>query len=160
MSTRALYGGSFDPIHLGHLAVIEIAARAHDELVVVVLANPAKPSGLFTPDQRVELLRQSVAHLSNVTVTSYHGLIVDAAEELGAHVLIRSAHKEIRHERSMAAMNATLSGISSSFIVAPASTASISSSTVRTLARAGRLDQAAGLVPEPVATALREFSTM
>lgn len=110
MSTRAVYGGSFDPVHLGHLAMIEIAARTHDELIVVVLANTAKTSGLFPPGQRVDLIHQTLAHLRNVSVTAYHGLIVDAAQSLDADVLVRSAHKEGRHERSMAAMNTTPNG--------------------------------------------------
>lgn len=159
MRTRALYGGSFDPIHLGHLAMIEIAARTHDELVVVVLANPAKASGLFPPHQRVDLIQQTVTHLGNVTVTAYHGLIVDAAETLDADVLVRSAHKEGRNERSMAAMNATQTGMPTSFIVPPASTASISSSTVRRLIEAGRLADAAELVPQPAAIALRQLDS-
>lgn len=107
----ALYGGSFDPFHLGHLSVVELAAESFDAVYVVVLANSQKSSGMFPRSQRAALVSQSTRHLPNVSVHEYHGLIVDAATELGADVLLRSAHKEGQHERSMAATNERLTGI-------------------------------------------------
>lgn len=151
---KALYGGSFDPIHLGHLSVVELAAESFDAVFVVVLANPQKNTGAFSPTQRVDLVATSTRHLPNVSVHEYHGLIVDAAADLGADVLLRSAHKEARHERSMAATNEVLAGIQTSFVMPDARSAWISSSMVRQLTAAGHLDVLETMVPGPVHAAL------
>lgn len=152
----ALYGGSFDPIHLGHLSVIELAAESFEAVYVVVLANPEKPTGMFSRGERAQLVAASTGHLSNVLVHEYHGLTVDCADELGVDVLVRSAHKEGQHEQSMAATNHLLTGIRTSFVMPDARTAWISSSMVRELVSAGRLHDVEGLVPAPVYSALVE----
>lgn len=77
MVKKALFGGSFDPIHLGHISIVEIAADLFDVLYVVVLANPEKPGGMFTRSQRSKLVPASTRHLSNVIVHEYHGLMVN-----------------------------------------------------------------------------------
>ena len=154
----ALYGGSFDPVHLGHLSVVELAAEAFDAVHVVILANADKSSGMFTRGERARLVAASTTHLPNVRVHEYHGLIVDAAEELGADVLVRSVHKEGRHEQSMAAINETLTGIQTLFVMPDPRTSWISSSMVRELATAGRIDDLATMVPPPVYAALSGMS--
>ena len=131
---KALYGGSFDPFHLGHLSVVERAAESFDAVYVVVLANSQKSSGMFPRSQRAVLVAESTCHLTNVSVHEYHGLVVDAATELAADVLLRSAHKEGQHERSMAATNERLTGIRTSMVMPDPRTAWISSSMVRELA--------------------------
>lgn len=153
---KALYGGSFDPIHLGHLSIVEQAAESFDIVYVVVLANPEKPTGMFSRSQRAELVAASTRHLSNVVIHEHHGLTVECAEELGVNVLVRSAHKEARHEQSMAATNHVLTGVRTSFATPDARTAWISSSMVRELTSAGRLDDVKALVPPPVYSALVE----
>jgi pantetheine-phosphate adenylyltransferase len=156
---NALYGGSFDPIHLGHLSVVERAAESFDAVFVVVLANPTKDTGMFSRSQRAELISASTHHLPNVSVHEYHGLIVDAAVDLGADVLLRSAHKEAQHEQSMAATNEMLTGMHTSFVMPEARSAWISSSMVRELTASGRLEVLETMVPEPVYAALTRTPT-
>ena len=153
----ALYAGSFDPVHRGHLRIIEQAARMFDEVVVAVLGNPAKPSGMFAIPERIRMVEAATAHLGNVRCVGHHGLAVDIARTVHADVLVRAAHKEIGHERSMAAMNEVLSGIPN-FVACPhPTTRHISSSLVRQLVMAGRDDAALQLVPPPVAAAIRQL---
>lgn len=153
---KALYGGSFDPIYLGHLSVVERAVESFDIVYVVVLANAEKPTGMFSRSQRAEMVAASTRHLSSVTVHEHHGLIVDCADEFGVDVLVRSAHKEGRHEQSMAATNHVLTGVRTSFVMPDARTAWISSSMVRALVSAGRFDDVEAMVPPPVYSALVE----
>lgn len=155
---KALYGGSFDALHLGHLSVVELAAESFDAVYVVVLANPDKTSGMFSRAQRAALVSDSTRHLPNVNVHQYYGLVVDAAAELGADALLRSAHKESQHERAMAATNEHLTGIQTSLVTPDPRTAWISSSMVCELATAGRLEDLTTMVPTPVHAALNQPS--
>ena len=88
MSRRAVYTGSFDPISLGHLNVIERSSRLVDELIVGVGQNIDKQE-LFTGEERVELIREVTAHLSNVKVKLFSGLAVRFVREEGARVIVR-----------------------------------------------------------------------
>lgn len=157
--TVALYPGSFDPIHLGHLAIIEHAARAFDEVVVAVLANPDKTSGVFSPSERVELVDVATAHLDSVRCRHFYGLTVDLAEAEGADVLVRSAHKEHGFEQSMAAMNQHLAKIPTVYARVDGPTRTISASQVRQLLEAGLLQAACELVPAAIRPALATRST-
>lgn len=153
--TTALYSGSFDPVHLGHLGLIRTAASMFDQLVVVVLDNPAKRSGLASVDTRVELLRRSTEDLPNVSCHAHAGLTVDAARRHGATVIVRSLHKELDNELTMAATNQAIAGVATGFVRADESTQWISSTIVRALLAQGRLDDACALVPDAVADWLR-----
>ena len=80
----AIYPGSFDPITNGHLDIIRRGIRCFDEVRVAVAYNQAKPSGLFTPDERVEILREVTAEFGDsVSVDSFHGLLVEYAAKVG-----------------------------------------------------------------------------
>ena len=151
---RAIYPGSFDPVHLGHLGVIEQVAREVDALIVAVLANPDKPAGLFDPNERVRLIADATADLSNVSVVASEGLAIDVARREGATVIVRAAHKGLAAERSMAAVNERASGLCTLFVVPAPAVASISSTVVRELVAVGELDAASRLVPPSVAAAL------
>jgi pantetheine-phosphate adenylyltransferase len=152
--TTALYAGSFDPMHLGHLSVVERAAAIFDEVVVAVLGNPAKTSGRLPIDDRVRLIIESTTHLGNVRTLVHDGLTVDAAARCGADVLVRSGHKERTDERTMAAMNERVSGLRTSFVGAEPGTSWISASLVRDCLARGRIDDVRRMVPRPVFTAL------
>lgn len=150
----ALYAGSFDPVHLGHLGIIERAAAMHQRVVVAVLANPDKRGGMFGPEERVELMEKATRHLANVRSLHFHGLTVDLARRVDATVLVRSAHKERHNELSMAAMNFRVARIPTLFIAADPETRTVSSSAVRRLLDAGEVESAQKLVPASVRAAL------
>jgi pantetheine-phosphate adenylyltransferase len=105
----ALYAGSFDPVTAGHLSVLRQAARLFGHVVVVVAINPDKRT-LFTVAERVDLLREVVAHHPNVTVASTEGLIVDYARDIGASVLLRGVRgaTDAQFETSLAQANRAL----------------------------------------------------
>ena len=85
---KAIYPGSFDPLTLGHLDIIERSARIVDELVVGVLNNSAKNS-LFSLDERVSMIKEMTDSMPNVTVTSFNGLLVDYMREIDATIIVR-----------------------------------------------------------------------
>jgi pantetheine-phosphate adenylyltransferase len=151
----ALFAGSFDPIHLGHLRVIEQAASAFDEVVVGVLVNPDKRAGLFQPDERLKMVTEATLHLPTVRAVASGELTVDLARSLGATVLVRAAHKDRGPEFSMAAMNHRMTGVSTVVIPVDAGSRTISSTLVRQLVATGHLDAALDLVPASVGAALR-----
>jgi pantetheine-phosphate adenylyltransferase len=152
----AAYPGSFDPLHLGHMSVIERASTDFDEVVVLVLANRAK-THLLSMTQRVELVSASTAHLGNVRAIGHEGLTVDGARAAGAGVLVRNAGKELRQERTMAATNERLSGLPTVLVPPDPSTSAISSTFVRALLGRRRYDDLESLVPRPVHVALRDL---
>ena len=154
----ALYAGSFDPTHLGHVDIIEKAAACFERLVVGVLANPRKPAGMFTPTERLRLLRMATEHLENVTTTTFDGLTVDLAREVGAAVLVRAAHKDGRTEYQMASINYDVTATPTVFFAPAADTAAISSSIILTFAMNGRVDAALALVPPSVGQALSDLA--
>ena len=102
----AVYPGSFDPITCGHLDVITRAAKIVDKLIIGVLNNSAK-NALFTPDERVELIKRVVKDIPNVEVSSFSGLTVDFAKENGATILVRGlrAVTDFEYELQIAQTN-------------------------------------------------------
>ena len=105
----ALFPGSFDPFHLGHLGIVEWAANNYDEVVVAVLGNPEKATGMFSVADRLRMARLATAHLSNLRCLAFHGLTGTLAVEQHADVIIRSAHKEADIERLLAVLNKFMS---------------------------------------------------
>ncbi len=116
--TRVLYPGSFDPIHNGHLELIEVAAEVFDEVVVATIRNPQKSKGLFDIDERLAMIEESVAHLPNVSVTSFASLVVDLARELQADFILKGlrAVSDFESELQQAQMNEAISGIHTMFL--------------------------------------------
>lgn len=103
---KAIYPGSFDPLTLGHLDMIERSAKIVDELVVGVLNNSAKNS-LFSLEERVSMIKEMMEHLPNVTVASFDGLLVDYMKEIDATIIIRGlrAVTDFEYELQIAQTN-------------------------------------------------------
>ena len=142
MSTVAVVPGSFDPVTLGHLDVIERAAGLFDEVHVVVVHNPGK-AALFPIAQRVTLLEQSLSQgkiAGNVVVTSWSvGLLVDYCTDVGATVLVKGVRSQVdvTYETPMAIVNRNLAGIETVFLLPDPAHAHVSSSLVRQVASLG-----------------------
>jgi pantetheine-phosphate adenylyltransferase len=142
MSTVAVVPGSFDPVTLGHLDVIERAARLFDEVHVVVVHNPSK-SALLPIAQRVTLLEQAIAQAGiagNIVVTSWSvGLLVDYCTDVGATVLVKGirSQMDLSYETPMAIVNRNLAGIDTVFFLPDPVNAHVSSSLVRQVASLG-----------------------
>lgn len=136
----ALYPGSFDPVHNGHVAVIAMAADIFDEVIVGVGHNPAKPSGLFTPTERIEMISASTGELANVRVEPFTGLVTVAAAELGVTCLVKGLRSatDLDVEMLQAKMNsATGGGIHTVYLPGIGTNALVSSRYVREIASAG-----------------------
>ncbi|MGL4738581.1 MAG: pantetheine-phosphate adenylyltransferase [Cellulosilyticaceae bacterium] len=132
-----IYPGSFDPVTKGHMDVIERAAGLVDLLIVAVLTNPSKKGGMFTVEERIDMLAHSAAHLDNVEVDSFSGLLVDYAKAKDACVIVRGlrAVTDFEYEMQMAQINKKLlPGVETIFLVTNAEYSFLSSSSVRELA--------------------------
>jgi len=146
---RAVCPGSFDPVTNGHVDVINRAAALYDELVVAVLVNPGK-AGLFPVGERMELLREAVAHLPNVTVDSFQGLLVDYCRSHDIPVIVKGlrAVSDFEYELQMAQMNRELAGIETLFVPTAPQVGHLSSSLVKQVAQFG--GDVSHLVPKAV----------
>ena len=152
MSARlAIYPGSFDPPTLGHLDVIERASKLFDKLIVAVGVNSSKHP-LLSSAQRQDSLQQTVKHLSNVSVDSFSGLLIEYVRNQGAQAIIRGlrATADFEYEFQMAMVNRRLdSEIETVFLMTKWEHSYLSSSIVREVALLG--GEYEGLVPKPVA---------
>ena len=149
--TLALYPGSFDPFHNGHLEVVERAARIFDEVVIAALRNPQKSQALFDLESRRAMIDESISHIDNVRVVSMSTLVVEVAAELGATVIIRGLRvvSDFENELQMAQMNRELSGIETVFIPTSSSHSFIASRLLREVATFG--GDVSPFVPKSVA---------
>lgn len=153
--TTVLYPGSFDPIHNGHVEIVETASRLFDRVVVATLHNPQKGAALFDLDERRDLIEASLAHLHNVEVTSFSSLVVDLAKEVGASFIVKGlrAVSDFESELQMAQTNTTISGVDTLFIPSASSHSFLASKLIREIARFG--GDVTAMVPPPVAEGLR-----
>ena len=135
----ALIPGSFDPVHNGHLEVIERASRLFDEVVVAALRNPQKSAALFDDDERREMLEETVTHLANVRIVAMSTLVVNVAQEVGASAIVKGlrAVSDFENELQMAQMNKQLSGVETLFIPTSSAHSFIASRLLREVARFG-----------------------
>lgn len=106
----ALYPGSFDPITLGHLDIIQRASQMFDTVIVAVMCNSAK-TPLFTLDERVKMIKESVKNLDNVIIESFDGLLINYCKEKNIHIVIRGlrAITDFEYELQIAQTNKELS---------------------------------------------------
>lgn len=150
----AVCPGSFDPVTNGHLDVFERAAAMADQVVVAVLINDSK-AGLFTIDERMEMLREVVRPYGNITVESFHGLLVDFCQDRGITVIVKGlrAVSDFDYELQMAQMNYRLAGVETVFITTNPLYSFLSSSLVKEVAKFG--GDVSGLVPDAVLTRLQ-----
>ena len=152
---RAVCPGSFDPVTNGHVDVISRAAGLYDELVVAVLVNPGK-AGLFTVDERIELLRGVTAEYANVRVQSFRGLLVDFCRANDAAVVVKGlpAVSDFDYELQMAQMNWGLAGVETLFMPTNPQYSFVSSSLIKDVAKWG--GDVTPHVPEAAEVRLRE----
>lgn len=146
----AVYPGSFDPITNGHEDIIKRAAKIFDEVIVAVLINPDK-RGLFSIEERVELIKKVVAPYSNVKVESFSGLLINFMKSHDAKVIIKGlrAVSDFEYEFQMALMNNKLDdSIETVFMMTSAQYSYLSSSSVKQVAMFGGCIK--GLVPDPI----------
>ena len=153
---RALIPGSFDPVTFGHLDVIERTARLFDHVLVAAVGNPRKATPLFSLEERQAMLAEVTAHLDNVEIGSFDGLLVDFAMANGVQAIVKGlrAVSDFDVELQMAQMNERMSGIATVFFPTAPEHSFLSSSLVREVARFG--GDVSSMVPAPVAQRLKE----
>ena len=148
--TRVLYPGSFDPIHYGHLELIETVAQVFDEVIVAAMRNPQKGDGLFSLDEREQMIKEVCAHLPNVSVAMFSNLVVNLARDVGADFIVKGlrAVSDFENELQMAQMNQALAGVQTVFIPSASKRSFLASKLIREVVRFG--GDVSSMVPEPV----------
>jgi pantetheine-phosphate adenylyltransferase len=157
MTRRAVYTGSFDPITLGHLNVIERSSRLVDELIVGVGINIDKES-LFTGDERVDLVRRITKRLGNVTVKKFDGLAVRFVRDCGSRVIIRGVRSlsDMEAEFTMTLANRKLDeDMETVFLMADEEFSHVSSSLIKQIAPLAGDEELARFVPRDIIPDLR-----
>ncbi|MBC7371625.1 MAG: pantetheine-phosphate adenylyltransferase [Bdellovibrionaceae bacterium] len=154
MSKIAVYPGSFDPITLGHVDIIQRISKLYDQTVVLISQSPNK-SSFFTAEERKQLIEKSLSHLKNVTVEIHDGLTIDYMKKIKSNVIVRGlrAVVDFEYELTMANMNKMLApNIETLLVFADPKYYFISSRGVKEVAQHG--GSMHGLVPDLVAEAL------
>ncbi len=150
----AVYTGTFDPVHLGHLDIIQRGSRLFDRLIVGVGINPDKAT-LFSIDERVKLIREVVTPYRNVEVQPFTGLAVRFVRDAGARIMIRGLRtlSDMEYEFTMSLMNLHLDpAIETVFLMAKEEFSHVSSSLLRQIAALG--GDLSKFLPDPVKAAL------
>ncbi|HZV95867.1 MAG TPA: pantetheine-phosphate adenylyltransferase [Candidatus Nitrosocosmicus sp.] len=156
MGKRAVYPGMFDPMHNGHLDLIERSLRIFDELIVAVVANPSKEP-LFSVKERLELIDEATHGLTHMRITSFDGLLIDLVDREGADCIVRGirAVSDFEYEFQMALMNRKLRGtVETVFMMPHERYTYISSRLIKEVASLGA--PVTGLVPPVVEARLTE----
>ena len=117
-----LYPGSFDPLHLGHIDVIEQSVALFGKVIVGVMHNPTKPSGMFSLAQRKDMIRASISYLPSVKVMAFEGLAVDAVKQVKAAFIVKGLRTggDFEVEQQMAHTNHAVSGVRTVYLQARA----------------------------------------
>jgi len=154
VSVAVVFPGSFDPITMGHLDIIERSASNFDEVVVAVVDNPNKRA-MFTIQERLEMIDAETRALSNVRIEPFSGLLVDFCHERAIAVICKGLRgvSDFEYELQMAQMNHRIGGVETMFMATSPQHSYLSSSLVKEVARlGGSID---GTVPARVEAALR-----
>ena len=151
----AVCPGSFDPVTLGHIDVFERAAAQFDEVVVAVLINPNK-KGMFALDERIAMIEESTAHLTNLRVESGEGLVVDFARAHGLTAIVKGLRTgtDFEYELQMAQMNRHIAGVDTFFVATAPKYSFVSSSLAKEVATFG--GDVSALLPDSVNRRLRD----
>lgn len=158
----AVYPGSFDPITLGHLNVVERASRLFDRLIVGIGINIEKQA-MFPADERVELICGATTHLANVEIRTFHGLAVEFVRECGAQIMVRGVRPitDIAAELTMMMANRRMApDIETLFMIADGELAHVSSSLIKQIASVASDEELARFLPGNVVTAVRKRMTV
>jgi pantetheine-phosphate adenylyltransferase len=151
----AIYPGSFDPLTMGHLDVIERAAAIFPRVLVAVVVNPQKREPLFTLEERKQMIAAATKHCGNVDVTDFRGLLAGFVKQIGAGVIVKGLRvvSDFENEMSTALMNRSLSGVDTVFLPSDPRYSFISSSLVKEVFfLGGEIEQ---YVPEAVLQVMR-----
>lgn len=154
--TVVLYPGSFDPVHNGHVEIVETAAQLFDDVIVAAMRNPSKATSLLSLEEREGILRETFADTDNVRITTFSSLVVDLAQEMEADFIVKGlrAVSDFESELQMAQMNQAISGVHTLFIPSASSRSFLASRLIREIAKFG--GDVSSMVPEPALRALRE----
>jgi pantetheine-phosphate adenylyltransferase len=152
---EAVYPGSFDPFTCGHLDVVARAAAIFDHVLVAVVVNPQKRDPLFTLDERERMIRDAVAHLPNVEVDHFRGLLADFVKARNAMVIVKGLRvvSDFESEMSTALMNRSLSEVDTVFLPSDPRWSFVSSTLVKEVYNLG--GDVAEYVPEAVFRVMR-----
>ena len=153
----AVYPGSFDPITLGHLNVIERVSRLFDRLIVGIGINIDKQA-MFDPEQRKELIRGATSHLNNIEIRTFSRLAVEFVQDCGAQIMVRGVRPltDIQAELTMMMANRRLAPeVETLFMIADGELAHVSSSLIKQIAPLAGEKELARFLPRNVVDALR-----
>ena len=153
--SRVILPGSYDPVTLGHLAIIKRAAELYDEVYAVIFVNPDKVY-TFTEDERKEMLAAAVREIPGVAVDSCKGLVIDYMREHGIEKIVKGYRNDadLEYEKIQAEYNLSRGGYETEFILADEGMRNISSSLARTLIARG--EDLSGVLPESVIDCIRQ----
>jgi pantetheine-phosphate adenylyltransferase len=154
--TKVLYPGSFDPIHNGHIEMIETAAHLFDQVVVATMRNPQKGEPLFDLDDRKAMIEESLQHVDNVEVVTFAKLVVTLAAEIGADFIVKGLRSttDFESEMAQAQVNLNVSGVHTVFLPSASANSAVASKYIRDIARFG--GDVSSMVPDPVTKRLAE----
>ncbi len=151
-----LYPGSFDPLHNGHVDVVEQATSLFGRVIVATMVNPGKPGGFFDLEERQAMIAEALAHLAEVEVRAFEGLAVDAARSVGADFIVKGLRTaaDFEIEQQMAHTNQAVSGVRTVYLPCRPDLAFISSRFIREIAQ--YRGDVSHLVPDAVSRRLKD----
>lgn len=157
--TTVLYPGSFDPVHNGHVEIVETAAKLFDHVIVAAMRNPSKGGGLLSLEERQAVLEETFADHDNVSITMFSALVVDLAQEVEADFIVKGlrAVSDFETELQMAQMNQAISGVHTLFLPSASERSFLASRLIREIATYG--GDISSMVPPAALRTIREKSS-